>query len=303
MNTILSIVRSSLRRPQNYGPVRHMRLVLLTILTMIAFAANSVLNRMAVDSGGIDPHGFAVVRVLSGAVVLTILVLVQRRALPLRTWRRVIGGGTLTLYMIGFSTAYLTLDAGLGALILFGVVQITMFVAAAMTGTAVSRRQIVGAGIAFSGLVWVLWPTERWAVDGVGAVFMVAAGTGWAFYTLAGRGEPDALAATAANFCVALPLTVLAAVLVGGPFKATSFGLGLAVMSGTVTSGLGYALWYSIVPRLAPPVAATVQLSVPVIALAGGLVFLGEGASLRFLTGAALVIGGIALSSTKRASR
>lgn len=280
-----------------------MRIVLLTVLTMSAFAANSVLNRMAVDSGGIDPHGFAVVRVLAGAFVLMALALVQGKAVRLMNWRRVIGGSTLTLYMIGFSTAYLTLDAGLGALILFGVVQITMFGVAALTGATASRHQSIGAVVAFAGLAWVLWPAPGHPVDGIGAMFMGAAGIGWAFYTLAGRGEQDALAATAANFCVALPLTVLAAWMIGGPFLITPFGLALAVLSGSVTSGLGYALWYSIVPRLAPPVAATVQLSVPVIALAGGVVFLGEGASLRFLIGTALVIGGIALASAKRISR
>lgn len=278
-----------------------MRLFLLTTLTMIAFAANSVLNRLAVDSGAIDPHSFALVRVLSGAIMLTLLAVSQGRVMSFLNRSRLIGAGALTLYMIGFSTAYLTLDAGLGALILFGVVQMTMFGVSAATGASATRWQIAGALIAFAGLAWVLWPTETLTVDMTGAAFMVAAGIGWAFYTLVGRHEADALAATAANFCLALPITVVAALVMGGQIQAAPMGVVLAILSGTVTSGLGYALWYSVVPQLSPSVSATVQLSVPVIALAGGVVFLGEAASVRFLMGTVLVLGGIALSTRKSA--
>lgn len=273
-----------------------MRLVFLTCLAMAAFAANSVLNRLGVDSGGIDPRSFALVRVLSGAVMLTLLVLARRKSLPLRAPARIVGAGALALYMIGFSTAYLTLDAGLGALILFGVVQMTMFAVSALSGTLPSPRQIGGAGMAFGGLVWVLWPDGGAVVDRTGVALMAAAGVGWAFYTLAGRREGDALSATAANFCYAVPLTLAAWLLAGGAVQAAPGGVALAVLSGTVTSGLGYALWYSVLPRLAPSLAATVQLSVPVIALGGGVLLLGEIASARFLLGGALVIGGIALS-------
>jgi len=280
--------------------VGRMRLILLTCLVMIAFAANSVLNRLAVDSGAIDPRSFAVIRVVAGALMLTLLVLVQRQRVPLlvgkRIGARVVGAGALTLYMVGFSTAYLTLDAGLGALILFGVVQVTMFAVSAASGTPANMRQITGAGIAFGGLVWVLWPGGVVLVDSTGAALIAAAGVGWAFYTLAGRREPDALSATAANFLYAVPLTLVAALVAGGPWQTAPTGVALAVVSGTVTSGLGYALWYSVLPRLAPSVAATVQLSVPVIALGGGVVLLGEAINARLIVGGALVIGGIALS-------
>lgn len=280
-----------------------MRLVLLICLAMAAFAANSVLNRLAVDSGGIDPRSFAVIRVLSGALVLTLLVLARRETLPLRARARFVGAGSLTLYMVGFSGAYLTLDAGLGALILFGVVQVTMFGVSAASGTPATTRQIAGAGIAFCGLIWVLWPGGAVVVDRAGAGLMAAAGVGWAFYTLAGRREPDALSATAANFLCAVPLTVVAAALFGGPWQVAPTGVALAAVSGAVTSGLGYALWYSVLPRLAPSVAATVQLSVPVIALGGGVLLLGEAISARLVIGGALVIGGIALSVRVRADR
>ena len=279
-----------------------MRLILLTALTMTAFAANSVLNRLAVDGRYSDPGSFAVVRVLAGAVVLTLLVLARGGHMPLRSRRRVLGAGALALYMIGFSLAYRTLDAGLGALVLFGVVQMTMFTASAVTGTRATLPQIGGALLAFAGLVWILWPGDAAAVDPVGATLMIVAGIGWAIYSLVGRTEPDALAATAANFCLALPLTFFAPLIAGTALTLTPPGLALACLSGAVTSGLGYALWYRILPDLTPSVAATIQLSVPVIALAGGLILLGETASLRFLTGALVVLSGIALSLHKARS-
>ncbi|TMV09878.1 DMT family transporter [Ruegeria sediminis] len=277
-----------------------MRLFLLTALTMVAFAANSILNRLAVESGASEPGGFAVVRVLAGAVTLAVLVHLRGGRLPLLSVRRIAGAGALSLYMIGFSTAYLTLDAGLGALILFGVVQITMFGVTSATGMPPMPRQMAGAVIAFGGLAYILWPAGEVRADPAGAVLMVLAGIGWAVYTLAGRTEPDALAGTGANFVAALPVTAGAILLLGGGWGMTPVGYGLAILSGAVTSGLGYALWYRVLPHLAPSIAATVQLSVPVIAILGGILFLAEAASWRLVSGTALVLGGIALAVVRR---
>ncbi len=273
-----------------------MRLFLLTALTMCAFAANSILNRLAIDSGAADPAGFAVVRVLAGAAVLAALVFLRGGRLPLGNTRRIVGAGSLSLYMIGFSIAYLTLDAGLGALILFGVVQITMFAVTSVTGTTPGARQIAGAAIALTGLAWVLWPSGEVRVDPAGAALMSAAGVGWAIYSLVGRSELDALAGTAANFVVALPVTGLVLLFSGTDWHMTVNGYLLAALSGGVTSGMGYALWYRVLPQLAPTTAAVVQLSVPIIAIVGGVVLLGEVASLRLVLGAVLVLGGIALA-------
>ncbi len=273
-----------------------MRLFLLTALTMCAFAANSILNRLAIDSGAADPAGFAVVRVLAGAAVLAALVFLRGGRLPLGNTRRIVGAGSLSLYMIGFSIAYLTLDAGLGALVLFGVVQITMFAVTSVTGTTPGARQIAGAAIALAGLAWVLWPSGEVRVDPAGAALMSAAGVGWAIYSLVGRSEPDALAGTAANFVVALPVTGLVLLFSGTNWHMTVNGYLLAALSGGVTSGMGYALWYCVLPQLAPTTAAVVQLSVPIIAIAGGVALLGEIASLRLVLGATLVLGGIALA-------
>lgn len=270
---------------------------------MTAFAANSILNRLAVDSGAIDPASFAILRVLSGAVVLTALVLLRGGRLELRARRRLVGAGSLTLYMIGFSAAYLTLDAGLGALVLFAVVQVTIFAIAALRGAPPLPRQALGAAIAFAGLTWVLWPAGAVRADPVGVMFMVAAGVGWAIYTLAGRRESDALAGTAANFCVALPMVLVAPLILGGAMSVSLPGLGLAILSGAGTSGLGYALWYSVVGRFTPSLAAIVQLAAPIIALVAGVALLGEQLSLRLVLGGGLVLGGIALASRKGGGR
>ncbi|WP_147109012.1 DMT family transporter [Tateyamaria sp. syn59] len=273
-----------------------MRLILLTCLTMIAFASNSVLNRMAVDGGGIDPSSFAMIRVLAGAVALCMILTVRGGGLPMLHRDRIVGAFSLAAYMIGFSLAYVTLDAGLGALILFGTVQVTMFGWTALRGGHSTVRQLTGASIAFTGLLIALWPDDTSGGDIVGAALMVVAGLGWAAYTLVGKRATDPLAATAANFVWTLPL--LALLLFGTNLHAAPSGIALAILSGAVTSGLGYALWYSILPRLTPQTAAVLQLSVPLIAIAAGALLLGEALSFTLALASALVVGGIAVAVT-----
>ena len=278
-----------------------MRLPLLVALTMIAFAANSLLNRMAVDGGDISSAGYAAIRVAAGAAMLGVLAMLRGQTLPLGHRRRWAGAISLAAYMIGFSLAYQTLDAGLGALILFGVVQIVLFGLSTFSGAPIALRQIAGAAVAFGGLCWILLPGGGTEVSVTGAGWMIAAGAGWAVYTFAGRGEPAALPGSAANFLLALPLCLLPLLVLPDQGIPTTRGIVLAVLGGAVTSGLGYALWYTLLPRLSGPTAATVQLSVPVIALIAGALLLGEAPGMQLVLGAAVVLGGIALGLPARA--
>jgi drug/metabolite transporter (DMT)-like permease len=270
-----------------------MRLFLLTALTMLAFAANSVLNRWAVGPGHIGAVEFAVVRLLAGAMVLAGLVLWKRRGLA---WPglpgRVPGVLGLSAYLIGFSLAYRGLDAGTGALVLFGMVQVTMFAGAVWSRERVPARRWAGAGLALGGLALIAVPG---AVPLMPLALMAGAGVGWGIYSLAGRGATDPLAATAWNFVLALPVVVPVALV--GFVRPDATGFWLAVVSGAVTSGLGYALWYAVLPALGAARAAVAQLSVPVLAALGGAVLLAEVPGLRFWLASALVLGGVALAS------
>lgn len=274
-----------------------MRLFVLTLVTMVAFAANSVLNRMGLAQAGMDPIVFGSLRLVAGAVMLAALVLVLRGPVVLRGPRRGVGVVSLLVYIFGFSQAYSALEAGIGALVLFGVVQMTMFAGAVITGDRVPALRWGGAAIAFAGLVWMLWPGAGLTVPLVPAALMAVAGIGWGIYSLVGRGAGDPLGATAANFVLAAPVGVVL-MLVSGSFAGLSLlGVALALASGALTSGLGYALWYSILPQLGASRAAVAQLTVPVIAIAGGAMLLGEIPSVTFLIATAVVLFGVILSA------
>jgi drug/metabolite transporter (DMT)-like permease len=276
--------------------VAAMRLFLLTALTMLAFAANSVLNRWAVGPGHIGAVEFAAVRLVAGAGALAALVLWQRKGFAWPGWRgRGPGIMGLSVYLIGFSLAYLGLDAGTGALVLFGMVQVTMFAGALLSQEAVPGRRWAGAGLALVGLALIAAPAGEGVAIGPLAM-MAMAGVGWGIYSLAGRGARDPLAATAWNFLLAVPLVVPLAVALGVQ-RPDGTGVALAVVSGAVTSGLGYALWYAILPALGAARAAVAQLSVPVIAALGGAVLLAEAPGVRFWIASVLVLGGVALAS------
>ena len=269
-----------------------MRLIILVSITMLAFAANSILNRMALTESEAGAASFAALRLLSGALMLVAIVQIRGQA----NWRLTNVAGPLSLlaYVIGFSFAYLSLDAGLGALILFGGVQITMFAGALLRGESVPTMRWIGAGFAFAGLSFLMWPNGTAPVPLLGAGLMLGAALGWGIYSLLGAGAADPLGATARNFLWATPLGLLPAFFMWDGMS--PIGALLAVLSGAVTSGLGYALWYRVLPELPASVAAVAQLTVPVIALAGGIVFIGEEMTWRFLVAALMVLGGVVLS-------
>jgi drug/metabolite transporter (DMT)-like permease len=281
-----------------------MRLFLLIALTMTAFAANSVLNRAAVGPGLIDATGFGTVRLWSGALCLAALCLLSGRGLRLAGPGRLAGVVGLVLYIYGFSLAYRGLDAGLGALILFGMVQITMFAGAIAGGERPPLLRWLGAALAFGGLVWLLWPGAESTVSPLHGLAMLAAGLGWGIYSLAGRKARDPLVATAANFLLAAPLGLLLSLALPGTGAPTvepsTTGLALAVTSGVLTSGLGYALWYHVLPQITGSAAAVAQLTVPVLAMAGGMLALAEPLTAQFALAAVVVLGGVALSLVAR---
>ncbi|WP_095588504.1 DMT family transporter [Actibacterium ureilyticum] len=272
-----------------------MRLLLLGFLTMSAFAANSLLNRAALSDQGIGPAQFASIRLAAGAAMLLILLALRERRLvwqPRADPRAVAG---LWAYMLGFSFAYVSLPAGLGALILFGGVQITMFGGAVLGGERAPLARWLGAAISLGGLGLLFAPGAGGPISPVGAGLMALAAIGWGVYSLRGRVVRDPLAATSVNFVWALLASLPVLALYGWDAAITPRGVALAVISGAVTSGMGYALWYAILPPLGATRGALAQLSVPVIALAAGWVFLAEPVGLRAVLAALLVLGGVAV--------
>jgi drug/metabolite transporter (DMT)-like permease len=271
-----------------------MRLFLLTALTMLAFAANSVLNRMAVGAGQIGAVEFALIRLASGAAMLGFLLALRGRVWPGLSGR-VPGVAGLLVYLFGFSFAYRGLDAGTGALVLFGAVQVTMFAGALLAREAVPGSRWAGAGLALGGLALIALPGAA-APPLLPLLLMAGAGLGWGLYSLAGRRAADPLAATAWNFLLAVPVG-LAVALAAGLAQTSLRGAVLAVISGAVTSGLGYALWYALLPRLGAARAAVAQLSVPMLAALGGAALIAEAPGWRFAGASVLVLGGVALAS------
>ncbi|MDJ0992299.1 MAG: DMT family transporter [Dinoroseobacter sp.] len=267
----------------------------LVLVTLVAFAANSLLNRAALVDGAIGPASFALIRVAAGAATLLALV-VFRTGVPRPRLRNVPAAAGLTLYMLGFSFAYLSLDAGFGALLLFAAVQTAMFAGALLLREPVPPRRWFGAVIALAGLVLLVRPDPGVDSAPFAAALMVLAAIGWAGFSLAGRASAAPLNDTALAFLLCLPVTVLAWWLIPDVASPTSYGITLAVISGAVTSGCGYALWYLVLPGLGPSRAAVAQLSVPVIAALGGVVLLGEALSLTMVIAGALVLGGVAVS-------
>jgi drug/metabolite transporter (DMT)-like permease len=282
--------------------------VVLTALAMAAFAANSLLCRVALREGHIDPASFGALRIAAGASVLAPLAWLRRgSSLPARAdWRAAF---MLFAYVAGFSFAYLTLAAGTGALILFGAVQLTMFAAGLKAGERFTPAGWLGLGLAAAGLVVLVLPGVA-APPPIGAALMAIAGVAWGGYSLRGRGVPDPVAASAANFVRALPLALVLALvmaLLSAFARATRAhadvaGIALAIVSGALTSGLGYVIWYAALRGLSSLRAAVVQLSVPVLAAVGGTLWLGEPFTARLALAVAAILGGIVLALRDRAS-
>lgn len=268
------------------------RIIFLTSLTMIAFAGNSLLCRVALKYTSIDAASFTTIRLISGAVMLWLVARLRRGTHT--------GGGNwlsafaLFAYAAGFSFAYVSLPAATGALLLFGAVQATMIGHGIWAGERLLGLQIVGLVLAFAGLVGLLLPGLS-APPLHGSVLMLGAGVAWGIYSLRGKGAGDPTRVTAGNFLRAVPVAAVLSLLMLNGASLDTAGFWYAVASGALASGIGYTLWYTAIPALKATSAATVQLSVPVIAALGGIVFLGEPISLRLALASAAILGGIAL--------
>lgn len=275
--------------------------IVLTAVAMLAFAANSLLCRLALQQGSIDPASFASIRVISGAITLAVIVRLRTEGsfLGHADW---FSAAMLFAYVAFFSFAYLTLSAGTGALILFGMVQLTMFIAGLRSGEMFGPVAWLGFAMAVAGLVYLVLPGVT-APPLFGAVLMAIAGVAWGLYSLRGRGVGDPLAATAGNFVRATPLVLALSLLFINNAYANASGIVLAIASGALTSGIGYVIWYAALSKLSAMRAATVQLSVPLIAAFGGVAFLSEAITPRLAVATAAILGGIALVLTSRSKK
>jgi len=300
-----------------------MKTGLITAITLVAFAANSVLCRWALADQTIDPLSFSLIRLLSGSFTLIIILC------SIRIYQQVNSGSdqqiksaffklslnlreikaipvvSLMVYMYGFSFAYIELGAGFGALILFVMVQFTMIAAHIISGHSLSKADIIGCVLSIIGLVYLLFPNDSSVqFDFSAIVLMAAAGIAWGLYTLAGKLSDQPLQSTTLNFVVASAISLLIAVISylfllamnwssEGMLAVTSKGVGYAVLSGSVASGVGYTLWYYVVKQLPTVIASVSQLSVPVIATLGGAVFLSEAITLHFVISSTIILLGI----------
>jgi drug/metabolite transporter (DMT)-like permease len=269
---------------------------LLTGLALIAFAANSVLCRLALGNGAIDASSFTAIRLLSGAVALFIILSLKgsikesnKGTSSKGSWSAAF---TLFLYAITFSYAYLSVDTGTGALILFGSVQITMIILSLISGTRLHFIEWSGVILAFTGFIYLVLPNITTpSIDGF--MLMTVSGISWGIYTLKGRGSKNPLMDTTYNFLRTIPFVVLLAVFTLQNMAYSSEGIVLALISGAITSGVGYTIWYIALGGLSSTQAAVIQLSVPVIAAIGGVIFVSETISIRLVISATIVLSGI----------
>lgn len=270
----------------------YIRIFALTSSAMIAFAGNSLLCRAALNHTNIDAASFTTIRLISGALMLWIVVRMKRGTYTGEgNWLSAVA---LFAYAAGFSFAYVSLPAATGALLLFGAVQATMIGYGVWVGERLRRPQLIGLLLAFGGIVGLLLPGLS-APPLFGSVLMLGAGVAWGLYSLRGKGAGYPTKVTAGNFLRAVPFAAVLSLLMLNSTSLDNAGFWYAVSSGALASGIGYAIWYTALPALKATNAATVQLSVPVIAALGGIIFLGEAITLRLVLASVAILGGIAL--------
>jgi drug/metabolite transporter (DMT)-like permease len=277
-----------------------MTVVILTAFTLVAFAANSLLCRMALGGHLIDPVSFTTLRLVSGAMAL---IPISRLVSESKTPQKTIGswGSSFALfaYAAAFSLAYVSLSTGMGALILFGSVQVTMIGAALKSGENLGPAQWGGSAAAIVGLIYLVLPGIS-APDALGTLLMCVSGIAWGVYSIRGMSASAPVSMTTGNFIRSSPITIIASTVAFSAVHLDPFGILLALISGVVTSGLGYVLWYKTLLSLTTTQASVVQLVVPVLAAFGGVAFLSEQMSVRLIVASALILGGVTLAVIKR---
>ncbi|MEM9265258.1 MAG: DMT family transporter [Cyanobacteria bacterium P01_F01_bin.13] len=280
-------------------PPSALKTSILTGCTLIAFAANSLLTRLALGPGSIDAASFIILRLASGAIMLSTIMVFTRGTPVAKLQGKWTAALMLFVYAVTFSFSYLQLAAGTGALILFATVQVTMILVALKQGEKPYFLEWVGLLLALMGLIYLVSPGLA-APPVVGSVLMVIAGIAWGFYSLLGRGAQDPVAYTTANFVRAVPFAVGVSLVSLSELHWTLPGVILALLSGALASGVGYAIWYAALRGLTATRAATVQLAVPVIAATGGIFFLQEALTVRLVLASLLILGGIGLAMMGR---
>ena len=261
---------------------------------MSAFAANSILTRLALVSNSIDPSNFALIRTSSASLILIFITVIIQKQVPKFNYSSVIGAISLAGYLICFSYSYLTIDTGMGALILFGGSMLVMFIGALIKKEDIPITRFIGAILSLFGLYMLTDP--RFSGNDIFGVFlMLIAALSWGIYSIIGHGQKNPISNTTSNFILALLLVIPFSLYFSGENKTNSYGFILAIISGAITSGLGYSLWYWILPKINISSASIAQLTVPLIAALGGYLFISETLNWQFYISSILILGGILL--------
>jgi drug/metabolite transporter (DMT)-like permease len=272
----------------------YLKIIAATTFALLAFAANSVLCRLALGENTIDPSSFTIIRLISGIIILMAVMQLTGKSNTIKSQSKGswLAGGMLFIYAIAFSFGYVSLDTGTGALILFGAVQITMIMASVISGDKLHTSEWFGLVIAFSGFIYLIIPNLV-TPSLMGFILMTISGIAWGLYTLIGRTSQNPLSDTAYNFLRTSPFVLVLIIFGLNNVHLTYQGVILAVLSGAIASGLGYFIWYIALRGLSVTQAAVVQLFVPIIAATAGVVFTDELITLRLIESSALVLGGI----------
>jgi drug/metabolite transporter (DMT)-like permease len=276
------------------------RTALATVFALVAFAANSILCRMALRTASIDPASFTSIRFLAGAITLCLILLLGAKPLSLR--RHWVSALVLNGYAVGFSFSYTNLTAGTGALLLFGAAQIIMIGAGFLAGERINRMIALGWLVAVAGILILTAPSVS-SPPLLASAEMLIAGIFWGWFSLRGRGSKDPITENAAIFVCSVPIAFAVNLAHFVPIETTTRGIVLAALSGSIASGLGYAAWYTALPKLKAITAANLQLAVPALAALGGALLFSEAITLRLLLSAAMVLGGVAVATASRAKQ